>query len=61
MKKGGETFLEDLKKNPDCDAKRKALLDLTGVGRKVADCVGLFSLNCPSFIPVDTHVQQIYQ
>lgn len=31
-----------------------------GVGSKVADCISLFSLNCPSLIPVDTHVWQIY-
>ena len=32
---------------------------LSGVGRKVADCVGLFSLNQPGAIPVDTHVWDI--
>jgi len=56
MEKGGEPFLEALKKNPDCSAKRNVLFEFKGVGRKVADCVGLLSLNCASFIPVDTHV-----
>lgn len=32
---------------------------LPGVGRKVADCVALFSLNQPAAIPVDTHVWDI--
>lgn len=30
-----------------------------GVGKKVADCITLFSLDKPSCIPVDTHVFQI--
>jgi N-glycosylase/DNA lyase len=36
-----------------------ALMKLCGVGRKVADCVALFALNCPDLVPVDTHVYQI--
>lgn len=32
---------------------------LPGVGRKVADCVALFSLNKLEALPVDTHVWQI--
>ena len=35
------------------------LIQLKGVGRKVADCAALFSMDCPSVIPVDTHVFQI--
>jgi N-glycosylase/DNA lyase len=30
-----------------------------GVGRKVADCVALFSLDQLGVVPVDTHVLQI--
>jgi N-glycosylase/DNA lyase len=30
-----------------------------GVGPKVADCVALFSLDCPDVVPVDTHIAQI--
>jgi N-glycosylase/DNA lyase len=33
-----------------------ALVQLSGVGRKVADCVALFSLDTPGALPVDTHV-----
>lgn len=35
------------------------LTKLTGVGRKVADCVALFSLDRTSLVPVDTHVWQM--
>lgn len=35
------------------------LLQLPGVGRKVADCVALFSLDQSDCIPVDTHVWAI--
>mmetsp|Transcript_9533 Transcript_9533/g.18830 ORF Transcript_9533/g.18830 Transcript_9533/m.18830 type:complete len:550 (-) Transcript_9533:260-1909(-) len=38
---------------------REALVDLDGVGPKVADCVALFGLDRRSVIPVDTHVWQI--
>lgn len=35
------------------------LLQCPGVGRKVADCVALFSLDQRQAIPVDTHVWDI--
>lgn len=35
------------------------LLEFPGVGRKVADCVALFSLDLTTAIPVDTHVWSI--
>ena len=37
------------------------LLDLQGVGPKVADCVCLFGLGWGEAVPVDTHVWQIAQ
>ena len=37
------------------------LLDLQGVGPKVADCVCLFGLGWVEAVPVDTHVWQIAQ
>ena len=36
-----------------------ALLELDGVGPKVADCVALFSLDQVDTVPVDTHVWRI--
>jgi len=36
-----------------------ALLELPGVGAKVADCVCLMSLDKTNAIPVDTHIWQI--
>jgi len=38
---------------------RAELLSFKGVGRKVADCIGLMSLDRPNAIPIDTHIQQI--
>jgi len=41
------------------DEARTGLLKLMGVGRKVADCVLLMSLDKREVVPVDTHVHQI--
>ncbi|EJD42201.1 DNA glycosylase [Auricularia subglabra TFB-10046 SS5] len=41
------------------DAARAELLKLMGVGRKVADCILLMSLDKREVVPVDTHVYQI--
>ncbi|KAK4628815.1 N-glycosylase/DNA lyase [Fulvia fulva] len=42
-------------------AAHSALLDLQGVGPKVADCVCLMGLGWGEAVPVDTHVWQIAQ
>jgi N-glycosylase/DNA lyase len=42
-------------------AAHEALLTLTGVGPKVADCVCLMGLGWAEAVPVDTHVWQIAQ
>ncbi|KAG5491638.1 hypothetical protein JIQ42_01544 [Leishmania sp. Namibia] len=39
--------------------QREMLQRLPGVGRKVADCVALFSLNRTHIVPVDTHMAQV--
>ncbi|KPI90465.1 putative 8-oxoguanine DNA glycosylase [Leptomonas seymouri] len=43
----------------DLAYQRKQLQSLCGVGRKVADCVLLFSLSHSNLVPVDTHIAQI--
>lgn len=56
--KGGEEWLLGLRLLPRQDVQ-KELTAFCGVGRKVADCVALFSLDQLECIPVDTHVWQI--
>jgi len=51
-------WLETMRTMATGDA-RAELLKLMGVGRKVADCILLMSLDKTEVIPVDTHVHQI--
>ncbi|PWW78865.1 DNA glycosylase [Tuber magnatum] len=53
-------WLDGLRKVDYRDA-HEALLELSGVGPKVADCVCLMSLDKAEAVPVDTHVWQIAQ
>ncbi|GBE82091.1 N-glycosylase/DNA lyase [Sparassis crispa] len=53
-----ERWLLTLRRMSTCDA-REELLKFMGVGRKVADCILLMSLDKNEVIPVDTHVHQI--
>lgn len=53
-----ERWLKGLRSKSTADA-RQELLQFIGVGRKVADCVLLMSLDKKEVIPVDTHVHQI--
>ncbi|KAF9500458.1 N-glycosylase/DNA lyase [Pleurotus eryngii] len=53
-----ESWLLTLRQKNTDDA-REELLKFVGVGRKVADCVLLMSLDKKEVIPVDTHVHQI--
>ena len=59
----GARWLASLRAEPQSaegDARvLAALLELDGVGPKVADCVALFSLDRRRVVPVDTHVWQI--
>ena len=55
---GGESWLFGLR-GKDEDFVQNELIKLHGIGRKVADCVALFSLDQTSAIPVDVHVQHI--
>ncbi len=54
----GEVWLQSLRSVPYTEA-RDALVELRGVGRKIADCVCLFALDKDEAVPVDTHVRQI--
>ncbi|KAL0063738.1 8-oxoguanine glycosylase ogg1 [Marasmius tenuissimus] len=55
---GAETWLMKLREASTEEA-RAELLKLMGVGRKVADCILLMSLDKKEVIPCDTHVHQI--
>jgi N-glycosylase/DNA lyase len=53
----GELVLENLRAMP-FDRAREALLDLSGVGEKVADCVLLFGLGHREAFPADVWVKR---
>jgi len=55
---GGREWLLGLRKSDYGEAKKK-LLQLSGIGPKVADCILLMSLDKPDAIPVDTHMFNI--
>lgn len=55
-----EAFLESLKNLPYLEAKN-ALIQIPGVGDKIADCVLLFSLGFTGAFPVDTWMKKILQ
>jgi N-glycosylase/DNA lyase len=56
----GEIYLRDFLSNiKDPTELQTKLCEFKGVGRKVADCVALFSLQGDECIPVDTHVWNI--
>lgn len=56
----GVHHLLSLREKPYLEA-REALLQYTGVGPKVADCVCLMSLDKHDCVPIDTHVWQVAQ
>ena len=59
--RGGEGWLHGLAQESDPILVRKALMSLTGVGRKVADCILLFGFGFDGVVPVDTHCYQLAQ
>lgn len=58
--RGSEAFLDSLSSLPEEEARAK-LCELSGVGRKVADCVLLFAYGHDGCVPVDTHCLQLAQ
>lgn len=55
----GEINLEELKQEKSTENLRKKLLEIPGVGPKVADCVMLFALNKFDVFPVDVWVKRV--
>ncbi|MCM1386173.1 MAG: hypothetical protein NC231_02510 [Bacillus sp. (in: Bacteria)] len=55
----GEVNLDALYQMPYDEARAK-LLQLYGVGEKVADCICLFALHHLQAFPVDTHIKQAF-
>lgn len=56
----GATKLADLHERVcSLDAARASLLEFKGVGRKVADCVLLYSLGFLHIVPMDTHMKAV--
>ncbi len=55
----GEINLEELKQEENSESLRKKLLEIPGVGPKVADCVMLFALNRFDVFPVDVWVKRV--
>ena len=56
---GGEPYLHNLRSLNNATLVQKELLQFNGIGRKVADCIALFSLDVTNAIPVDVHVWHI--
>lgn len=54
----GRFDLEKVRRLP-YDKAKTALLELYGVGTKVADCICLFALHKMSAFPIDTHIKQV--
>lgn len=55
---GLEALEQELRSCGDLAAERR-LMELYGVGKKVADCICLFGLHRADFFPVDTHIRRI--
>ena len=55
----GEIDLEKLRQAENTEVLRKKLLEIPGVGPKVADCVMLFALNRFDVFPVDVWVKRV--
>lgn len=56
---GGDDYLLSLRNQRYGTAVQAELIKFCGIGRKVADCIALFSLDQDDAIPVDVHVQHI--
>lgn len=52
---GYEKFINEIMVK-STDEKLKMLMEMKGIGYKVACCIALFSLNAFDLVPVDTHI-----
>lgn len=55
----GENWIESLK-TVDYPEAHATLLELKGIGPKLADCIALFALDKTEAVPVDTHLWQAF-
>lgn len=51
----------DLLRNKDFDDMKKGLMQFSGVGPKVSNCIALFSLDALDAFPVDTWVKKVME
>lgn len=50
LENGGDAWVEELKKE-DYDVAVEKLMTLSGIGRKVADCIALYGVSiCSTFL-----------
>ncbi|KAK4533305.1 hypothetical protein CCYA_CCYA16G4187 [Cyanidiococcus yangmingshanensis] len=59
LSRGGDKYLHALRLVHDREKVMQELVTLPGIGRKVASCIALLSLDCTDQVPVDTHVWQL--
>lgn len=61
MRDGGLARLEAELRPADGAQAERRLMELYGVGKKVADCICLFGLHKRDFFPVDTHIRHVLE
>jgi N-glycosylase/DNA lyase len=57
IERGGQEWLLGLREKPYEEAHR-SLVEIKGIGPKLADCICLFALHHTEAVPVDTHLWQ---